>query len=264
MLESAAATVIIATRHDSHAALARQALERGKHVFLEKPLAITREQLDELRAALRGEGPILTAGFNRRFAPASVALKAFFDGAGEPLVMTARINAGMVPRSHWIQDDAIGGGRIIGECCHFIDWMTFVSGALPVEVHAFAVDASRADFPNRDQLVMSIRFADGSVGSLVYVARGDTRLSKERYEVFAAQRSAVLDDFQQLTTYRDGREQVAWKGSQAKGHRQEAAAFLAAVKGQGAPPIPYEQLFAVTEATFAAEESLRSGLPVRV
>ncbi len=263
VLADDAASIAILTRHDSHAALVVEALERGKSVFVEKPLALEVEQLDGVRRALEQAQGILMVGFNRRFAPASVKVREFFSDISEPLVMNVRVNAGMVPRGHWIQDEEIGGGRIIGEGCHFIDWMTYVCGSKPTEIHAIAVDARRADFPNRDQSIITIRFESGAIGSLTYAARGDTRLPKEYYEVFAGERAAVLEDFQKLTTYRSGKKTLAWKGSQAKGHREEVAAFLRAVRNGSDPPIPYEEIFAVTQATFAAEESLRAGVPVR-
>ncbi len=261
VLGDGAANVVVATRHDSHAKLAALALGRRKNVFVEKPLAIEREGLDEVMAAADSSRGVLTVGFNRRFAPASRVVRDAFASIGEPLVMQVRINAGVIPMNHWIQDDAIGGGRIIGEGCHFIDWMTYVCGSLPREVFASAIGAKRADFPSRDQCVIAIRFANGSIGTLTYVARGDTRLAKERYEVFAGGKSVVLDDFRKLTIYENGHEKVAWRGAQDKGHAAEVKEFLRCA-ASGERPIAYEELVAVTEATFAAEESLRSGVPV--
>lgn len=260
-LVDGAANVVVATRHDSHARLAAEALKCGKNVFVEKPLAIGREGLDEVMAVAESSRAVLTVGFNRRFAPATRVVRDAFASIGEPLVMQVRINAGAIPMNHWIQDDAVGGGRIIGEGCHFIDWMTYVCRSLPREVFASAIGAKRADFPSRDQCVITIRFANGSVGTLTYVARGDTRLPKERYEVFAGGKSAVLDDFRKLTIYENGREKVAWRGAQDKGHAAEVKEFLRCAAA-GERPIAYEDLVAVTEATFAAEESLRSGVPV--
>jgi predicted dehydrogenase/threonine dehydrogenase-like Zn-dependent dehydrogenase len=259
-----AATVIVATRHDSHAPIAMAALQRGKNVFVEKPLAIDESELGDLMRVAAASPAILMVGFNRRFAPASITIREAFADCGEPLLMNARVNAGMVPMNHWIQDSAIGGGRIIGEACHFIDWMTSVCGALPVEVYAAAIGGQRADFPNRDQSAITIRFADGSVGTLTYAARGDTRLPKERFEVFAAERSAVLDDFRSAVLYRGGRVTTLWKGAQDKGHGDEVRRFLEAVRGGKPAPIPYPELVSVTRATFAAEESMRNGGAVAV
>jgi predicted dehydrogenase/threonine dehydrogenase-like Zn-dependent dehydrogenase len=257
------ASVVIVTRHDSHAPLAAEALGRGKNVFVEKPLAITSDGLDDVLDAASGAKGVLMVGFNRRFAPASRLLRDTFAKAEEPLVMHARVNAGAIPMNHWIQSDEIGGGRIIGEACHFVDWMTFVCGSLPVQVYAAAVDANRADFPNRDQCAMTLRFANGSVGTIAYVARGDTRLAKEYFEVFAGGMSAVLDDFRKLTLYSGGRGRVLWRGAQDKGHSSEVAEFLRATRDKKAP-ISLAELRAVTLATFAAEESLRSGMPVAI
>jgi predicted dehydrogenase/threonine dehydrogenase-like Zn-dependent dehydrogenase len=257
------ASVVIVTRHDSHAPLTADALRRGKNVFVEKPLAITSDGLDGVLDASSGAKGVLMVGFNRRFAPASRLLRDAFAKAGEPLVIHARANAGAIPMNHWIQNDEIGGGRLIGEACHFVDWMTFLCGSLPVEVYAAAVDANRADFPNRDQCAMTLRFANGSVGTIAYVARGDTRLAKEYFEVFAGGMSAVLDDFRKLTLYSGGHERVLWRGAQDKGHLAEVAEFLRAARDKKAP-ISLAELRAVTLATFAAEESLRSGMPVAI
>ncbi len=263
-------TVAILTRHDLHAELVVKALQAGKHVFVEKPLAIDEIGLDKIIAALtidsgpqtETHGPsftvhgLLTVGFNRRFAPLSVNLSKFLSDRHEPLYMHYRINAGYIPLNHWVHDPAQGSGRIIGEGCHFVDFLAFLVGAVPVSVtaHALPDNGKYRD----DNVSMTFTFPDGSVGVVDYLANGDKSFPKERIEVFCGGRVAVLDDFRALEIVHDGRREVV-KQAQDKGWYGEWVAFVRAIRAGGEPPIPYEQLVGVTKATFAAMESLRSG-----
>ncbi len=254
-------TIAIVTRHHLHAGQAVSALGAGKHVFCEKPLAIDPEGLERVGEALDGNDRLLTVGFNRRWAPLMVELKAFFRPVSTPLMMHYRVNAGPLPEDHWLLDPEQGGGRIVGEVCHFIDALTDVCGALPSTVYAISPPGpeGKRDFE------VSVTFEDGSVGTVSYVASGDGAQGKEKLEVFGGGRSASLEGFRRLETYVDGRKQVsrAWL-RRDKGHRGLWQAFVDAVQRGGPSPIPYGHLFAVTEATFAAEESLRTGRPVPV
>ncbi|HTX93272.1 MAG TPA: bi-domain-containing oxidoreductase [Anaerolineales bacterium] len=248
-------TVAILTRHAAHAELVVKALKAGKHVFVEKPLAIDNEQLDRIVGATR-ESPLLTVGFNRRFAPLAAQLAEFLGERSEPLYAHYRVNAGAIPLGHWTQDPAQGGGRIIGEGCHFIDFLAFLAGAAPVSVSAHSLpDGGRY---REDNVSMTFTFPDGSVGVVDYLANGDRSFPKERVEVFCGGRVAVLDDFRTLETIRDGHRRVV-KKAQDKGWFGEWVAFTTAIQAGGEPTIPYEQLIGVTKATFAAVESLRSG-----
>lgn len=255
-------TVAILTRHDTHADLIVKALQAGKHVFVEKPLAINSAQLSAISKQLKANTQsLLTIGFNRRFAPRIQNLKSSIVNRTEPLHAHYRVNAGFIPENHWTQDEAIGGGRIIGEACHFIDLITYLVGALPVKVSAYAL-------PNNgkyreDNVSMTFTFADGSIGVVDYLANGDKSLPKERLEVFCGGMVAVLDDYVSLSTVKDGKKKVE-SGVQDKGWRAEMAAFAEAVKSGKEPPIPYEQIMAVTKSTFAAVESIRSGNPVEI
>ncbi len=263
-------TVAILTRHDTHADLVVRALQAGKHVFVEKPLAITAEQLDAIVGATH-ESPLLTVGFNRRFAPLAQLLYSFISppspsrrGAGgevrhEPLYMHYRVNAGYIPLNHWVHDPAQGGGRIIGEGCHFVDFLTFLAGAAPVSVSAHALPDNGKY--HEDNVSMTFTFPDGSVGVVDYLANGDKSFPKERLEVFCGGRVAVLDDFRALEMIRDGRRKMV-KKAQDKGWRDEWIAFVKAVREGGQPPIPYDQLIGVTKAAFAAIESLQTRKPV--
>jgi predicted dehydrogenase/threonine dehydrogenase-like Zn-dependent dehydrogenase len=249
-------TVAILTRHDMHAGLVVRALQAGKHVFVEKPLAITAEQLDEVIQALGAEHKeLITVGYNRRFAPLAQALQAFLADRSEPLYMHYRINAGYIPANHWTQDPEQGGGRIIGEGCHFVDFLTFLAGNAPASVGALALpDNGRY---REDNVSMTFSFPDGSIGVVDYLANGDKSFPKERMEVFCGGRIAVLEDFRSLEMVQNGRRSMLRK-EQDKGWKNEWGAFISAIRSGGQPPIPYEQLIGVTRSTFAAVESLRN------
>jgi predicted dehydrogenase len=257
-------TVLILTRHDSHADLAVRALQAGKHVFVEKPLAVNSDQLAEVSnqmsvssgssSAQRVPRPILTVGFNRRFAPLAQQLYDSLATRQEPLFMHYRVNAGYIPLNHWLHDPEQGGGRIIGEGCHFIDFLTFLAGSAPVSVSAAALpDGGKY---REDNVSMTFTFADGSIGVVDYLANGDKSFPKERVEVFCGGLVAVLDDFRVLETVRNGKKKTAKLWSQDKGHFNEMQALVSAIRS-GHPPIPYEQLIGVTQASFAAVESIR-------
>ena len=251
-------TLAVLTRHHLHASQTLAGLRAGKHVFCEKPLALTRAELNEIRAEAEKPGaPLLMVGFNRRFAPLAVQMKEFLRASREPLAAHYRVNAGYIPPEHWVHDPAQGGGRILGEACHFIDFLTWLTGAPPVEVHAQALpDGGRY---RGDNAGIQLSFPDGSIGTVSYMANGDKALSKERVEVSTGGRAAVLDDFRVLETYAGGSRKV-YKSRlrQDKGHAGEWDAFVRAILAGGPPPIPYEHLFGVMSATFDAVEALRS------
>lgn len=262
LADPATAAIVIATRHDQHGPLALAALEAGKHVFVEKPLCLDHDQLRAIagRLAARTDGhtgPILQVGFNRRFSPAAALARRHLGEAGGPLTMTYRVNAGPIPRNHWIQDPVQGGGRIVGEVCHFIDLMQFVCGADPIEVHAAQIDASGPDLLPADNVILTLRFADGSVGTILYCAHGGKAMPKEELQIMGRGRSAVIDNFASVRLYGSGRQSKRCPG---KGQDQEVAAFLAAVRS-GKPAIAPSSQLATTLATFEALESLRTRQP---
>jgi len=248
--------VAILTRHDTHAELVVKALKAGKHVFVEKPLAITSDQLlavsKQLTANLQS---LIAVGFNRRFAPLARTLSSFLFDRNEPMHVHYRVNAGLIPLNHWTQDPEIGGGRLIGEGCHFVDFITFLAGAAPVSVSAHALPDNGKY--REDNVSMTFMFPDGSIGVVDYLANGDKSFPKERVEVFCGGRIAVLDDFVSLQMVKDGKRKEE-RGAQNKGWVDEWKAFAKAIRAGGEPPIPYEQLLGVTQATFAAVESLRT------
>jgi len=253
-------TVFIATRHDSHADYVLKALRAGKHVFVEKPLCLTAEQLAEIEALYaslvtrHSSLPLLMVGYNRRFAPLARRLKEAI-GAG-PMAIAYRVNAGAIPGDHWIQDPEVGGGRIVGEACHFVDFLTFLTGSRPTSVHASALAGPGGLL---DTVNLSLRYEDGSIGTVGYYANGGKGLPKERIEVHANGSSAVLDDFRSLTLYTGRKPQTTKLLSQDKGQKAEVQEFLSAVAIGGEFPISADELFAASRTTFAALESLRTG-----
>jgi predicted dehydrogenase/threonine dehydrogenase-like Zn-dependent dehydrogenase len=264
LADSDANLIVIGTRHDSHAMLTAQALRSNRHVFVEKPLALNDEELDDvLRAAAESEGQLL-AGFNRRFSPLARAGRKFFEGRSGPLSILYRVNAGRIPRGHWIQDAREGGGRIIGEVCHFVDLMQFWTGALPVSVFAEAVATNNHEIVEPDSVFITLRFADGSNGCIAYVAEGDNATAKERIEIFGEGKTFVLDDFRRATFYKNGKESRKDLKTQDKG-QAELVRIVCAMVRDGAPaPISLEELAATTRATFRIVDSLRTGQPAKV
>jgi predicted dehydrogenase/threonine dehydrogenase-like Zn-dependent dehydrogenase len=252
-------TIAILTRHHMHAEQVVRALQAGKHVLCEKPLATTPEQLAQIKQQLLDSeiSPLLMVGFNRRFAPLARKLYEFLNPHPEPLVVTYRVNAGSLPLTHWVQDPTIGGGRIVGEVCHFIDFITYLVGAAPSTISALSLpDDNRY---REDNVVMNFTFPDGSLGTVIYLANGDKAFPKERIEVFMGGKVAVLDDFRSLEMVDKGKRKVTRaRLRQDKGHQAEWEAFAQAVMAGGPAPIPYEQIFRVTEATFAALKAIRN------
>lgn len=256
--------VVIATRHGSHAELARRALSLDRHVFVEKPLALNDEELDALLDAARASSGRLMAGFNRRFSPHAREAANVFAGRRSPLSIVYRVNAGRVPREHWTQDPREGGGRIIGEVCHFIDLMQFITGAPTVRVYAERVEGRDEQIVNDDSVIITLRFADGSNGTIAYLAEGDRALPKERIEIFGGGKTFVIEDFRAAALYAGGRERRTRPGRQDKGQTEETRAACAVVL-EGAPaPIALEDLAATTRATFRILDSLRTGEAMKV
>jgi predicted dehydrogenase/threonine dehydrogenase-like Zn-dependent dehydrogenase len=249
--------VLIATRHGDHARLATAALRAGKAVFVEKPLALTDAELDEVVAAATG-GPLLMVGFNRRFAPATVFLRERMMGLPGGRMVHVRANAGYIPSTHWVHDPVEGGGRLIGEGCHFIDLALFLVGSPAVYVETRALGGEDPAAALEDNFVVTLRCADGSVGSVLYTAKGSGRTGKERVEMFCAGRTAVIDDFRSAEVHWRKRER--WKGRQDKGHAAELRAFVGALRDGGEAPIALAELEHTSRVTLRAMESLRTGV----
>jgi predicted dehydrogenase/threonine dehydrogenase-like Zn-dependent dehydrogenase len=256
--------VIVLSRHDSHARYVIAALSSHKPVFVEKPLAISREQLEEVRYAYQAEkerhaSPFLMVGYNRRFAPFTEKLKQFFSGRQEPMIVNIRVNAGYIARQHWVQQNSSGGGRIIGELCHFVDWARCVVGSSVVSVSANVLpDGARY---NRDNVVATLVFQDGSMANVVYLANGDRSVAKEQFEVFCEGKVGRIGDFRTLELARDGKTRRT-KAKRDKGHEREIELTLDAIRRGGCSPIPFEELVEVSEVTIAIEEAIGTGKSV--
>jgi predicted dehydrogenase len=251
-------TVVIGTRHDSHARLTLESLRAGKHVFCEKPLCLTLEELTEIEAEAEGRpDQLLMVGFNRRFAPHVVKIKELLASVQEPKAFIMTVNAGAIPADHWTQDSLTGGGRIVGEACHFIDLLRHLAGAEIVALDALSMGPHPAVAVTDDKTVISMRFADGSIGTVHYLANGDRGFPKERLEIFAVGRTLQLDNFLKLRAW-------GWPGfrgmrlrRQDKGARQCVEAFVAAIRNGGPSPIPRDEVLEVARYSIAAAQAAR-------
>lgn len=246
--------LFIATQHDTHGDYTARALQAGKQVFVEKPLAINREELERIREIAEAKNDRVMVGFNRRFSESFKAVKKHFSGVLEPLSILYRVNAGHIPLSHWTQRPE-QGGRIIGEGCHFIDTMQFLTGARPVTVQAAAIRSENVEVRNADTVSITITFDNGSVGTLLYYANGAKSIAKEYCEVYGAGRTGIMDDFRRVTLA-SGTKSSVQKFDGSKGHREEVEATIQAMRGGGPMPISFQSLYDTTLATIEAVERL--------
>ncbi|MDR1346082.1 MAG: Gfo/Idh/MocA family oxidoreductase, partial [Bacteroidales bacterium] len=251
-------TLFIATRHDSHAAYVIKGLENGKNIYVEKPLCLNVEELEQIKSLCEEKGKSVMIGFNRRFSPHAAMIKKKI-GEGK-MSMIYRINAGAIPPDSWIQDIKTGGGRIIGEVCHFIDMMTYLCGSLPVKAMASALNDHHG---LNDTVNILLEFENGSSGVIAYYANGSKALKKEYVEVYASGTTAIINDFKEGKIYGKGKPQRLKLSSQDKGQKTMLAEFMKGLRN-GVSPIPMEQIFAVTTATFAIIKSIQEGgVPVK-
>jgi len=255
-------TVFIATPHNSHAPYTMDALSAGKHVFVEKPLAMNYEELEEVKKVYAAGEAKLMVGFNRRFSSLAEKIKEQFAGNGEPKVVNIRVNAGFIPKDHWTQNPNLGGGRIIGEMCHFIDLMQYFTEADPVTVYAATIKTNNSKISVEDNMAITITFSDGSIGNLVYLGNGDKSLPKELIEVFSGETVGRIHDFRSGTLHK-GNKQTKLKLS-GKGHKQEVQAFLESLKNNTAAPIAFNSIYLTTLTTFKILDSLATGLPQHI
>jgi predicted dehydrogenase/threonine dehydrogenase-like Zn-dependent dehydrogenase len=244
-------TICIATRHDSHAAYVCGALRAGKNVFVEKPLCLTLAELDEIAAEAGSHNTLLMVGFNRRFAPLVARMKDLLSDLDQPKIMVMTVNAGTIPATHWVQDPAIGGGRIVGEACHFIDLLRHLAAAPVKEMHVTSLNMPGGP-PRSDNATITLHFENGAIGTVHYLANGHKSYPKERLEVFCGGRILVLDNFRKLTGFgwpNFSRIRV-WR--QDKGQKACVAAFVGAVKKGEPSPIPLEEILEVSRLAITA------------
>lgn len=256
LADPAADCVVITTRHDSHARLVLEAIENAKRVFVEKPLALTHTEIDEIEAACMASGRpdhMLMVGFNRRFSRFSHRMKSLLTSTSGPIAMTMTINAGAIPPDHWVQDPAVGGGRIIGEACHFVDLMRFLAASPIVKFHATGMASGTAD-----TAAITLDFADGSIGAIQYYANGNKALAKERLEVFAGGRILALDNFRKLSAHGWPRGAGLTALRQDKGQSACAAAFVTAARASAPFPIPLAEILEVSRVSIDLANQLRT------
>jgi polar amino acid transport system substrate-binding protein len=254
VLDDKTNTVFVATRHDSHGPYVLKSLQANKNVFVEKPLCLLETELEQIIEAQAANKKSVMVGFNRRFSPLTKKLKKAVGN--NPMTMIYRINAGAIPKDTWIQDAEIGGGRILGEACHFIDYLTYLNGSLPTKITASALpDANQLN----DTLNILIQFENGSSGVIGYYANGSKAMTKEYVEVFSAGMSATLSDFKELKIYGKGKPKKKKLLNQNKGQKEMVEAFVDGLLKDGLAPIPFEEIVAVTKASFKVLESIKRG-----
>lgn len=257
-------TVLIATPHNLHASLALMALRGGKRVFVEKPLALKMDELKELEHVCREENSALMAGYNRRFAPQVQELARWMHAQSAPWIATYRVNAGHLPPDSWYGDAEKGGGRLLGEVCHFVDTLIYLLGSHPVKVSAESAHSSASERPMDDHAVYTLSFLSGSIATIIYTADGDTSVGKEQIEVIGNDSIATLRDFRHLKIVQN-RKKREWRSSLPdKGHKREMQEFVKAAVSGSPMPIPLADLFATSYACFALRDALQQGRSVPI
>ncbi len=255
--------VLVGTRHDTHAELVAKSLQSDKTVFVEKPLAVTRDELDAVIQAWQASKADVMVGFNRRFAPHTQSVKKRIERLGAPPMIQCRVNAGAIPAEHWTQILEAGGGRIVGEMCHFVDLVTYLAGASPVRVHASALGNKKSP-ALQDSLTATLTFANGALACITYTAEGDTAYPKELVEVFCGGQVMVIDDFRSSSFTVNGKTTRTRSGPTDKGHRQEMREFVELAKGNASRVLTFAEAAQSTAATLCVVESLTTGQSVAV
>ena len=249
-------TVFIATRHDTHAEYVMEALKSNKNIFVEKPLCLTENDLHQIKALYDTKSVQLMLGFNRRFSPYTETLRSFISqseklSSASPIAINYRINAGVVAADHWVHDPKVGGGRILGEVCHFIDLCTFITGSKVAGVSANSMNTADG---KTDTLNVNLSFANGSIANISYFSNGQKELPKERLEVFAGGVVAIIDDFKSVVTY--GKTVSEKSGKQDKGHSKEVELFMNSIREGKDAPIPFDEIYHSMLVTFKVLESI--------
>jgi len=256
LLDSDVDLVIITTRHNSHASLVIQALNAGKNVFVEKPLALNQNELDSIIDVYRKSGKTLTVGFNRRFAPLAVQMKKLLGNSDTPMNIIATMNAGYIPSKVWVHDMEVGGGRIIGEACHFIDLISFIAGSYVKSICMNAMGTHPSE--NSDNVSILLKYENGTNAVINYFANGSKTYSKERVEVYHQERTLVMDNWRKLNGY-GFKNFNSSSSSQDKGHQNQFDLLIDSVINGGDSIIPFDEIINTTQASFGAIESLKTG-----
>ncbi len=257
--------IMVTTRHDTHAEAVTQSIKSGKHVYVEKPLALSIDQLKEIhRSYLNNSGVQIMVGFNRRFAPATKMIREYFSSVQGPLVVNIRINAGDIPLDHWIHDPAVGGGRMIGEGCHFVDLASAIVSSNPKTIYAIGSAKAEKSALINDNLCISLSFENGSIANITYTADGSKSMPKEYVEVFGGGRSGVINDFKEVVLHSGDTDIIRKKlGAQDKGQGAMLDAWVSALRS-GKPCIEYSCIMATSMASIMAVESMTIAMPCDV
>lgn len=262
--------VLILTPHSLHAQMVSEGLGHDKHVFVEKPLCTTQEQLDQVMSICAekidstGGCPYLMVGYNRRFSPHSQKIREFFGSRKDPMVINYRVNSGFVPADHWVHSEEQGGGRIIGEICHFVDLMQYFTGSNPTVVYAQRVSGNDQTCVNNDNVILNVKFMDGSIGSIVYSANGDRSFSRERIEIFCDGKTAASSDFRETMFHSGGSRKRFRTWNQEMGYREELEYFFQYIRGESAVRLTPEEIFFSTAAVLSAHKSLEKSEPAAI
>jgi predicted dehydrogenase/threonine dehydrogenase-like Zn-dependent dehydrogenase len=258
-------TVVVLTPHSTHSQIVIEALRACKNVFVEKPLCINEAELREIMGAYaslkKASSSVLAVGYNRRFSPHAQKIKEVVKGRHDPLVMIYRVNAGYVPPEHWVHQPEEGGSRIVGEVCHFVDFMQFVTGSDPVKVHAERISGNNRTSVNSDNASAVVKFSDGSLGNIVYTASGDRSFSRESVEIFFEGKVVVMRDFKETMIYYKGRKKNFKTANQQMGYKEELAHFFDLSLGRSSCMLTPHEIFYSTLVTFKIDESLSTGNP---
>lgn len=247
-----------------------ECLKAGKHVFVEKPLCINEEELKEITdvySSVMDDGksiPFLMVGYNRRFSPHVEKLKSFVSNRKDPLMINYRVNAGFVPSEHWVHSEEEGGGRIIGEICHFIDLMIYLTNSLPIQAYADRVSGNNKTIVNEDNVSIVIKFRDGSVGNIFYSSSGDKSFSRERIEVYSEGKTLIIEDFKNSYFWLGGRTKKFKTLNQEIGYKEELSHFISVIKGSEKPKITYDEIYYSTLTTFKINESISKGTVIQI
>jgi predicted dehydrogenase len=255
--------VMVTTRHDVHSKMVVETLQAGKHVFVEKPLSITESGLQEIIHIYENlEIPLsVSVGFNRRFSPFIRKAKSLIGASGESVNLVATMNAGFIPNDVWVQDMQVGGGRIIGEACHFIDLMIYLTGSKVKQV--FMSGLGKNPLESTDNAIITLKFENGSQGVINYFSNGNKEYQKERIEAFFQGKTLIMDNFRSLLGY-GCKGFSSMKGRIDKGHKYQFSQLLKGIKEGGDPIIPFDEIVNATKTSFAALKSLQEGVWIKV
>lgn len=256
--------VLITTRHNLHARMTAEALEAGKDVFVEKPLAMNIDELARLVSVANGSSGRIMVGLNRRFSPFIVRAKELFGPVSEPVVINCRVNAGYVPRDSWVHDPQQGGGRVIGEVCHFVDLIQYLSDSLPESVYAKCISGNNEAMPDEDNLAITLKLRNGSIGSIIYVANGHKSYPREKIEIFGNGSVAVIDNFKSMSFTGTGKRKKMKKLGLDMGHKNELSAFISCVRNGEPMPVDFNEYVLTTLTTFSILDSIRTGTSINI